>query len=167
MTAQMSGFQLCQTRSASSCISPATTSGTGPNTSGIAFDNSMSRRTFHLDTPPMMGDLYDASDPHLSRRECAQSSKACSQTDPCGQGSAALSKLQQSQRDAIMASARETWLVPSTRVSASWQMSAAKGISPWSIAVAESSMQRSIIVVSMADRSPSNPFDFAIIQLAQ
>lgn len=44
---------------------------------------------------------------------------------------------------------------------------AAKGISPWSIAVAESSMQRSIIVVSMADRSPSNPFDFAIIQLAQ
>src|SRR5262245_9263592 len=70
MTAQMSGFQLCQTRSASSCISPATTSATGPNTSGMhstarcLAGHSIWTRRHH----GRLDRKNDASDPHLSRR---------------------------------------------------------------------------------------------------
>src|SRR5262245_62950954 len=54
---QIIGFHFRQASPASFCISPAIVSGTGPNASGITFAISASRRTFHFEKPPIIGDL--------------------------------------------------------------------------------------------------------------
>src|SRR5579875_2247384 len=56
MMVQMSGFQRRQTVSASWLPSPAITSGTGPNASGMRSASASSRSTFHREKPPMKGD---------------------------------------------------------------------------------------------------------------
>jgi len=54
---QMMGFHVHQTIAASRQCTPAMTSGTDPNPSGIAFEISVSRRIFHFETPPIIGEL--------------------------------------------------------------------------------------------------------------
>ena len=59
MTVQKSGFHFHQTFSASGRNRPAITSGADPNTSGNVSESSVSRSTFHLDSPPIIGDLME------------------------------------------------------------------------------------------------------------
>lgn len=59
MADQKSGFHVDQTFSASRRNSPAITSGTDPKTSGNACESPASRNTFHLDSPPMIGELME------------------------------------------------------------------------------------------------------------
>jgi hypothetical protein len=54
--AQIGGFHVHHTFSASFRNSPTTISGAGPNASGMARDNSSSRSTLYFENPPIIGD---------------------------------------------------------------------------------------------------------------
>src|SRR5665213_929258 len=57
MKAQITGFHRHHTAAASRHNNPAMTSGTGPNTCGMASESPRSRRIFHFDRPPITGDV--------------------------------------------------------------------------------------------------------------